>query len=356
MPMKLAMIRNVFASAFVVLVLTFSLQAQQGAPGIQPSAGQISQPASPSNNTGAVNPSQAQPPAPSAPASDEPANGGDKPGIQTKVLAPSASGDNPYDPILEPPPLPKGKATLIGGIATSVDKVRNHVTVQPFGGGKKIKVFVDERSHIYRNGVETTVLGIHKGDRVYVDTLLDPANNKILAKNVRVLTDTGLAEVRGQVVAANPDRGTFTLRDQLSSKPVTFSVGANTSYGSTKGAATAADVQPGSLVEVQFSPHRGDRDVARQVIVVAKPGDNYIFSGTVTHLDMRSNSLFVDNKSDDQSYEVHFTPAAVADMQQLRIGSNITARATFDGKQYRADNIRIDTGASDQGSEQSKAQ
>ena len=354
MPMKLAMIRNLFGGASIALVLTLSLQAQQGAPGVQPSAGQISQPASPSNNTGAVNPSQAQPP---APASDATTHDRDGAGIQTRVFAaPSVSQDNPYDPILEPPPLPKGKATLIGGIATSVDKVRNHMTIQPFGGGQKVKVFVDERSHIYRNGVETTVLGIHKGDRIYVDTMLDPANNKILAKNVRVVTDTGLAEVRGQVVAANPERGTFTLRDQLSSKPVTFSVGANTSYGSTKGAATATDVQPGALVDVQFSPHRSDRDVARQVIVVAKPGDNYIFSGTVTHLDMRSNSLFVDNKSDDQSYEVHFTPAAVADMQHLRIGSEVTARATFDGKQYKADNIRIDNGASDQTSEQSKAQ
>ncbi len=46
-----------------------------------------------------------------------------------------SSDDNPYDPLLEPPPLPKGKTTLIGGIATNVDHVRNRMTVQPFGKG-----------------------------------------------------------------------------------------------------------------------------------------------------------------------------------------------------------------------------
>lgn len=351
MPMRLAMIRNIFGAGLLALLLTTTLLAQQDTSGTQGNAGQASEPAASSTGPGGRVASDipASTPAPadnSAPVSSKSGTG----------MAANGPEDNPYDPVLEPPPIPKGKATLIGGIATSVDRVRNHLTIQPFGGGPKVKAFVDERSHIYRNGVETTVLGIHKGDRIYVDTLLDPANNKIFVKNARVMTDTGLAEVRGQVISANASRGTITLRDQLSAKPVTFSVGSNTSYGSSKGAATAADIQPGALIDVQFSPRHGDRDLARQVIVVAKPGDNYVFAGTVTHLDLRSNSLFVDNKSDDQSYEIHFAPAAVTDMQQLKVGSEVTARATFDGKQYKADNIRIDTPGSPPASEQSKAQ
>jgi hypothetical protein len=106
---------------------------------------------------------------------------------------------------------------------------------------------------------------------------------------------------------------------------------------------------------VQFSPRRTDRDIARAITIVAKPGDNYIFSGVVTNLDMRTDSLFVDNKSDDQSYEVHFTPADVADLQQLKVGSEVTARAVFDGKQYKASNIRVDN-SPEQPGEQSKAQ
>ena len=93
----------------------------------------------------------------------------------------SASADpNANDPMLEPPPLPKTKPTLIGGTAARIDHVRNLLTIQPFGGGQKVKMFIDERTHIYRNGEETTVLGIRKGDRVYADTMLDGA--RVFAK------------------------------------------------------------------------------------------------------------------------------------------------------------------------------
>ena len=348
------LIQGILGGAIVALALSITLPAQQDTSGIKANAGEASQPAASSNGPGGrvasdipTAPAQSPDKTPPGPAATSPSSTG-------STSNSAAAEDNPYDPYLEPPPLPKGKATLIGGIATTVDHVRNHITVEPFGGGKKVKVFVDERSHIYRNGVETTVLGVHKGDRVYIDTMLDPANNKIFAKNLRVITDTGLAEVRGQVVATNPGKGTVTVRDQLSAKPVTFSLSSGTSYNSTKGQANASDVQPGSLIDVQFSPRRGDRDMARVITVVAKPGDNYVFAGVVSHLDLRTDSMFIDNKSDDQSYELHFTPAAVADMEQLKVGSQVTARAIFDGKQYQANNITIDNSPAE--SEQSKAQ
>ena len=347
------MIRNIFGGAVLALVLTLTLQAQQDTSGVQQNAGQASQPAASSNGSGAS--VESDMPAATQTAPDKPAPAPTDKAGSTRSANQADLGDNPYDPVLEPPPLPKGKATLIGGIATSVDHVRNHVTLQPFGGGKKVKAFVDERSHIYRNGTQTTILGVHKGDRVYLDTMLDPHNNKIFAKNVRVVTDTELAEVRGQVIATRPDKGTITLRDQLSERPVSFSVSSATSYSSSKGPASGADVQPGSLIDVQFSPRRGDRDIARQITVIAKPDDDYIFSGVVSHLDLRTDSMFVDNKSDDLTYEVHFTPGAVSDMQQLKVGSQVTAHASFDGKQYRASNIRIEN-SSQQASEQSKAQ
>ncbi len=211
-------------------------------------AGHASQPAV--NAGPGRSPASAAPPAPAASRPNSTAASPDSVHPSSSTAA-TSSDDNPYDPILEPPPLPKGKPTLIGGIATHVDHVRNRLTIQPFGGGKKVKMFVDERSHVYRNGRETTVLGIHRGDRVYADTMLD--GSKILAKNVRVVTETGLAEVRGQVIGQNPEKGTIRVQDQLSARPVTFAVSGATKYNSSKGAATAADVQPGSLVDVQFS-------------------------------------------------------------------------------------------------------
>ncbi len=315
---------------FLVLLVGFTSDAQQ-------SAGQVSVPAS-----GSIGPGQSAPTPPATqPAENAPASSKGTSAVTTTTTPSGAStDDNPYDPLLEPPPLPKGTTTLIGGIATNVDHVRNRVTVQPFGKGHKVKVFIDERSHIYRNGTETTVLGIHKGDRVYVDTMLSK-DNRIFARNVRVLTQTGLAEVRGQVVSSDPSRGTINVRDQLSAKPVSFYVDRATRYSSTKGDATLSDVQPGSLIDVSFAP-RQDKAVAQEVKVLAKPGDNYIFSGTITNLNMRTSTLFIDNTTDDESYEVHFTRDAVNNLQGLHVGVQVTARATFDGKQYVATNVHVE--------------
>ena len=345
--MKLAIKRSALIVPALLMAFVATAQAQQTTLP-QANAGQASQPTPSSNGPGTVG---SDLPAPTTPSTAKVPPARNHSG-SAPVANSTAAEDNPYDPLLEPPPLPKGKPTLIGGLATSVDHVRNHVTVQPFGGGKKVKVFVDERSHIYRNGVETTVLGIHKGDRLYVDTMLD--GDKIFAKNVRVITETGLAEVRGQVIGTNPSKGIISVRDQLSAKPVTFSVSGATRYSSSKGAAAASDVQPGSLINVQFSPRSDNRDVAQEVVVLAKPGDNYIFSGVVTNLDMRTSSFFVDNQADDQSYQVYFSPTALAEAHSLKIGQEVTARAIFDGKQYKATNIRIEDGK-DQGQE-SKAQ
>lgn len=337
--MKLGFTWYVLAVIFLA-VLAGVAHGQQSGPPIQQNAGQASQPVSGSNGPGRVE-SQMPPAAQPSGAQDKNVPAANAPAPATTTTSTNIDNDdNPYDPLLEPPPLPKSKTTLIGGIATSVDKVRNRMTVQPFGKGSKVKVFMDERSHIYRNGTETTILGIHKGDRVYVDTML-ANNDRIFARNVRVLTETGLAEVRGQVVSTDPGRGTINVRDQLSAKPVSFAVNGSTKYSSTKGSATAADVEPGSLIDVQFSP-RHDRALAEEIKVLAKPGDNYIFSGVVTNLNMRTNSFFLDNKSDDESYEVHFTRDAVSDLPALRVGADVTARTVFDGKQYTATNVRVE--------------
>src|SRR5581483_8384884 len=113
------------------------------------------------------------------------------------------------DPLLDPPPLPSGKVTLIGGTVKSVDMVRNRLVVQPFGG-RAMKINFDERTHIYRDGVETTQLGIHKGDRVYVDTMLD--GSAVFARNIRVRSQGQPAHAEGQVVSFDPQSGVLVLR------------------------------------------------------------------------------------------------------------------------------------------------
>jgi hypothetical protein len=350
--MKVSAIKMAVGNLACLLLLA-ALGVGQDTNPIQNNAGQATQPGGVSSGTtNASTPSATSTPPAPIPSATQGNNAagtvgsvGSKASASRTNSAASANAtngdDNPYDPFLEPPPLPKGKPTLIGGIATRVDHVRNRLTVTPFGKGQKVNLFVDERTHIYRNGTETTVLGIHKGDRVYVDTMLD--GSRVFAKNVRVLTDMGMAEVRGQVMGRDPDRGTISVRDQLSARPVTFTVNGATKYTSMKGEASAADVQVGSLIDVQFYPDRGNRDLAQEITVFAKPGDNYVFSGVVTSVDMRTNTVAVSNRSDEQTYDLHFDPAQLNEPRALKVGSEVTARAVFDGKQYKTSNLRIES-------------
>ncbi len=382
--MNSGVIRNVVLVVGIGLTVTGIAVAQQDAGPIRGNAGQASQPSGsgvPGSNTPTVAPARESSGSDTAkgvantsdstgattPATDTSTTKSERGTLTTNttisksdtsspqndeprtVLNTNSADPNANDPLLEPPPLPKTKPTLIGGTAARVDHIRNLLTIQPFGGGQKIKVFVDERSHIYRNGEETTVLGIRKGDRVYVDTMLD--GSRVFAKNVRVETQTGVAEVRGQVTAVNREKGTVTVRDELSTQPVTFAVGSSTQYSAYKGSANSNDLQPGSLVDVQFAPGKDKHDVAREVILLAKPGDTYVFSGVVTNIDLRSSTLALENRSDDETYELHFDQSAVNDKSKLKVGSEVTAHVVFNGKQYNANDLQLQAANGDESKE-----
>ena len=241
-----------------------------------------------------------------------------------------------YDPLLDLPPLPQGKTTLVGGTVHSIDQIRNRLTVQPFGG-KAMKISFDERTHIYRDGVPSTQLVIHKGDRVYVDTMLD--GTRVFARNIRVVTGTQAADARGQITSNNAATGRITVQDELSARPVTFRVTPTTAV-SGAGLSSVAQLQPGSLVTVKFVPDRSNRDVAQQISVIAAPGSVFTFYGRITYLNMSTRSLAVDNQSDKKTYDIKFTPAAV-DPQMLGEGKQVLVKAHFDGTGYTADNIQF---------------
>ncbi|HET8668038.1 MAG TPA: DUF5666 domain-containing protein [Terriglobales bacterium] len=239
------------------------------------------------------------------------------------------------DPLLDVPPLPKTQVTLVGGTVTRIDRVRNRLTVEPFGG-KKMKLSFDERTHIFRDGVETTQLGIRKGDRVYVDTQLD--GSRIFARNIRVESKAGPADARGQIVSFDQKRGTMVVRDDLSSQPVTFRVGSSTAVRG-KGQ-SFADLVPGSLVSVRFAAGAGDRGVAQEINISARPGETFTFAGKVTHLDLSSGILAVQNGTDGRTYEIRFDPNSL-NAQNLAIGSDVAITAEFDGSSYKARNITV---------------
>jgi hypothetical protein len=238
------------------------------------------------------------------------------------------------DSLFDLPPLPKATVTLVGGTVTHIDRVRNKLTVQVFGG-KKMKFAFDDRTHIYRNGIETTQLGIRKGDRVYVDTQLD--GTQVFARNIRVEDKTGPADASGQVLSYDAHNGKLVLRDQLSSTAVSFTTAKDTSF---QGDATVADLVPGALVDLTFVPGARERGVVQKIHVIAKPGDRFTFAGNVTYLDVSRGILAIHNRTDNKSYEVRFDPTA-PDAGALRVGSQATITAAFDGSGYSSRGISV---------------
>jgi len=252
------------------------------------------------------------------------------------AAAPNGSIDS-NDPLLQPPPLPSGKVSLMGGRVGKVDKVHQTVTVKPFGNGSHMKIYFDERTHIFRDGVETTMLGIHPGERIYVDTLSDGGH--VLAKSIRVVTHAE-ADARGQILAYDPRHGRLAIQDQISSMAVKFRLAGDTVIRRQDEAGSPADLLTGSLVQVRFAQGDKNRDLVREVDILAAPGSTFTFVGPVTYLDMSRKVLAVQNRSDDNSYELHFDPSTGA-YDHLTVGSEVNISARFDGSQYFADRMMV---------------
>ena len=255
----------------------------------------------------------------------------------TEMVGTPSTGPQSADPLLQPPPMPPNKSTLVGGIAKKVDGIRNRVVIAPFGSSKNITVQFDERSHIYRDSKETTILGIKKGDRIYADTML--VGPHVFARNLRVITTMSPAEASGQIVSYDPNSQSVRIVDKLTNTPVDFRIAKDTELRSKNGQATAADIRPGSLVSVVFAPGQKGGE-ARQISVLAVPGTNYIFAGRITNFDLHAGIIDVDNQSDGKNYEIHFPPA-MENRGELRIGAQIAANASFDGRTYSTQQITV---------------
>ncbi|HEY1938395.1 MAG TPA: DUF5666 domain-containing protein [Candidatus Angelobacter sp.] len=282
------------------------------------------------------NSSTAQPATPPPPA--------EPPSPKTDILDSSATSGalvtDGHDPILDPAPVPRTTTTMVGGTISSVDRMRNKLTVHVFGGGKW-SVNFDERTHIFHNGAETTQLALKKGERVYVDTQLDNNKHDIFARNIRVGVAAPPADADGQIVAVDTRHNELTLRDTLNSVPVRFAVDPETRISNGQTPAAFKDVKPGTLVHVSFSAASPNRGLAREVDIIAAPGATFTFTGKLTFLDLHRGLLAIQNSTDDKNYEIHFDPTAVADRNSLSVGTGVMVVATFEGTRYMAKSVSV---------------
>lgn len=234
-------------------------------------------------------------------------------------------------------PLAPGKATLVGATVVSLDRVRDQITVRPFGG-RDMKIIFDARTHVDRDGNPSSEHDLQKGDRVYIDTVLD--GTQIYARNIRVRTQLPTGEGRGQVAEYDTATRTLVLTDALARTSARFRLSAEAAVKEGDKTIPASSLRVGQLVVVEFQPAaKSDTAVARHVTVLASPGASYVFNGRVSYLNLGSAMVVIIDPRDQKSYEVRLGPGVSA--TELREGQDVTAYTIFDGGQYTANSVVI---------------
>ena len=303
-------------------------------------------PTAPATDNTNVNKPTAPEPAPATdsvksatPAADT-ASPSDNANVPTTTIYPDVDPKSVLAPKLDPGPLPENKSALIGGRVRDIDQIRNEMTVEIFGKGGKMKVLFDPRTRFDRNGTPTNQTTIKKGDQVYLDTQL--VNHKIFARDVYVHTTSGSADASGQVTSYNPKTRELTINDQMSRAPLTVRLTPTTVIHTREGGTgSTANLQYYALVSVKLSPGKNGWNEASEVDVIAAPGSEFTFFGTLTHIDLRSGLIAVDNKSDHKSYEIRFEPSQIPVTDDLKVGNEVAVNAVFNGRDYMANSLKV---------------
>ncbi len=259
------------------------------------------------------------------------------PSVQPVTSKPEMALD-PASLLPDLPPLPPAKASLIGGTIGKLDRVRDEITVQVFGGGK-MKIAFDPRTRIYDDGNQASVSALQKGDRVYVDTILD--GSTVFARVIRLKTTGSSGESQGVVTSYRADKGELEIRDSLSPRVLKIRISPQTKVMHGDRQVSASDLVPGTLVAIKFGPQRGGGDVAEELSVLAVPGSSFTFAGRVVSLDLSQGLLVLDSSTDHKTYEIHFDPSQLALSDKLRESSDVTVVTQYDGSQYKAQTLTV---------------
>lgn len=242
------------------------------------------------------------------------------------------------------PPLPSGKSTVIGGAIQGVDRVRDQLTLNVFGG-RRLKVLFDARTQVYRDGLKSTLRDLRAGDHISVETVLE--GTSVFARSIHLLSALPEGECQGQVLNYDPVDRELTVRDVLSREPVKLRVPAGTVFARQGQAASASmdvgssELAKGTLVSVKFHSDNNGQGVVSQIAILATPGTAFVFVGNVVFLDLHSGLLALVDPRDERRYEVFFDSARFPMSREIHEGADVTLTADFDGSRYVARAITI---------------
>lgn len=255
------------------------------------------------------------------------------------MMATSGTGSKPTLP-----PLPKGKSTILGGEIYRVDPVMDQFELKVYGE-KPMKILFDERTEVYRDGKRVPMHDLGPATHASVQTMLDGAS--IFAASIHILSEQPEGEYQGRVLSFDPGSGTLVVTSAPGRAPFRLFVSNQTTF-KRQGQKTFAsqqsgpsDLVPGSLVAIKFDSNNRGRGVATEISVLAAPGASFLFSGTLSELNLPTGTMSVLDPRDNRSYEISFDPAAQIS-QQLRVGQHVRISADYDGHRYVATAITIE--------------
>ena len=82
-------------------------------------------------------------------------------------------------------------------------------------------------------------------------------------------------------------------------------------------------------------------EVAREISVLASPGESFTFAGQVTAIDLRLGLLALTSSVDHKTYEIYLDPTLVATHDNLRQAADVIVITRFDGSRYVAQNVTV---------------
>ena len=259
----------------------------------------------------------------------------DEPAKTSTTTAPAAT----HDPLLDLPPLPKNKVSLIGGTVAKLDPIQNRITVQTFGGKQKMRLGFDVRTRFYRDGQASNQRELKPGHRVYVDTQLE--GTRIFAKTIWIETQAPVGDARGQVMSYDSGAGTLTLRDELSSQPTKFHVDPSVVVHQEKETRSVADLKPGSLISLTFGSQGREQGAVQEINILAQPGSSFSFFGKITFVDLSRRLIAIANDPDSKTYDIYLEALPSSVLRDVRQGSEVGISAVFDGSHYVARSIEL---------------
>jgi len=243
------------------------------------------------------------------------------------------------------PPAPGGRSTALGGEIVKVDPVRDELTLR-VAAQRQMKVLFDERTQVFRDGVRISPRELGLADHASVQTMLDGTD--VYALSIHMLSKSPEGEYQGRVLNYNPATSELTLSSTLSRDPLKLAVPLSTQItrvgqlGHLSSQPGLSDLVSGALISVSFQPDAKGHAIASEIAILATPGSEFVFSGSLSVLDVGAGVLILVDPRDEKSYQVSFDAAHLPAIRRLQLQDHIQVTAKFDGTRYIASSVAAD--------------